>query len=78
MSANILNLEQVKKYVDTSKSFPSLIWLKWSVFGHFLLKVSKKEVLARYIIISSKVKKSEAAAVVLQGMQKIIRLKKVK
>ena len=42
MSAYILNLEQVKKQVDTSKSFLSLIWLKWAVLGHFLLIVSKK------------------------------------
>ena len=42
MSAYFLNLEQAKKQMDTSKSFSSLIWLKWAVFGHFLLKVSKK------------------------------------
>ena len=55
MCAYILNLEQVKKQVDTSKSFSSLMWLKWAVFGHFLLKVSKEGVVACYNIISTTV-----------------------
>ena len=38
MSAYTLNLEQVKKQVDTLKSFSSPIWLN----GLFLVKVSKK------------------------------------
>ena len=42
MSAYFLNLEQVKKYVDTLKSFSCLIWSKCAVFCNFLLKVSKK------------------------------------
>ena len=42
MSTYILNLEQFKIHVDTLRSFSSLIWLKWAVFGHFCSKSAKK------------------------------------
>ena len=52
----ILNLEQVEKQVDTSKSFSSLTWLNWVVFGLFCSKSAKKEVSALYITIVNQVR----------------------
>ena len=59
VSAYILNLEEVKKQVDTSKSFSSLMWLQWAAFGHFSLMSAKKEVPAHYIIITLPIRKED-------------------